>query len=261
MDSSNWEIPPLSVMSQQVRQFYWESIHSADYADVWSITEDIKLLNKIVETLRSLDKISRILIIGCGSRVTLQMTLIEGVKNIEEIVCVDFPGVVEIASQRTTNPKIRYQSCDLTKLSWDQEWDVIINVNAILSENHEENSLILKNCWNSLKDKGFFLGFFPTIFCALEIAHIEMNSQRLNDIDCSRSSFLERKQGVWQIFYTPLRLRKLLIDQNFLIKSFEVFFFDSEYAKHHSSKYYELKDPDLLIYEHYVILQKISGST
>ena len=71
-----------------------------------------------------------------------------------------------------------------------------------------------------------------------------------------RSSFYEENQDAWQIFYTPLRLRKILLENKFSIVSFEVFFFDSSYAKQHSTEYYNFEDPDLMIYEHFVVLKK-----
>jgi SAM-dependent methyltransferase len=259
MTHINWEISPIVSMSQQARQYYWENIHHEDYENVWSISEDKKLLDKIIYGLKSLDKISRVLIIGCGSKVCLQNTLVQELEAIEEILCVDFPKVIKIASQKTNHSKVKYQSFDLTNLPWKNEWDVVININAILSENHTENSIILKNCYKSLKSGGFFLGFFPTIFCALDIAYLEYDSSRKKSIDCERSSFFEERQGIWQIFYTPLRLRKLLVENNFSIKVFEFFFFDSEYAKKHSNEYYNIQDPDLLIYEHYVLLEKANG--
>ena len=183
MRNIDWNISPLKVMTQNERRSYWEKIHDKNYENVWSITEDAYLLDKIINTLKSFQKVFRILIIGCGSKVVLQNTLAQEIETIQEILCIDFPKVVQIASQKSNHSKIRYESFDLTDLPWENEWDVIINVNAILSESHAENSLILSKCWNSLNLNGFFLGFFPTVFCALDIANLDNNSLDVKDID------------------------------------------------------------------------------
>ena len=145
MKNINWDIVPLSLMSQQERRSYWENTHYEHYENVWSISEDQNLLEKILKTLKSLEKTSRILVIGCGSKVSLQNTIAQEIQDVEEIRCIDFPKVIEIASQKNSHPKIKYESVDLTNLPWENRWDIIINVNAILSESHKENTLILQS--------------------------------------------------------------------------------------------------------------------
>ena len=114
-------------------------------------------------------------------------------------------------------------------LGFEEQWDVVVNVNGILSERDEENRDILDSCFRALKPGGVLLGMFPTIFSAPYISYVDNDPDWLEVVDLERSAYYEDKQKLWQIFYTPLRLRRVLIESGFKLKKMEIFFCDSDY--------------------------------
>lgn len=255
---NKWVIHNSKKLSFEERKKYWENTHANDkYESVWSLTEDKTIRDKIVNEISLIDKISRIIIPGCGSKVHLQNQIANSLNNIDEIICTDFNRVIEIASKKNNSSKISYVERDSSNLMYNCEFDVSIIVNSVLSEDDIENRNILLSCYDSLRPNGTLIGFFPTIFCALDIANID-KSEWLPHIDVKNNSFYEEVQKIWQIFYTPLRLRLILKEAGFIVDKMEVFFCDSPYFLKHSKEYYNLNDTDIVIYELFVVATKLS---
>ena len=253
---SKWEIEHDSILLDSDRKKYWEHTHAVEnYETVWSLTDDIEVREKIIDALSSYEDISKILIPGCGSKVLLQNEIADRFPK-SLIVCSDYQGVIDIAKKKESRENIGYMALDSTNLGFENEWDVVIIVNSILSESHIENRDILKSCYRALKQDGVLLGFFPTIFASVDIAYLESEENMSLSIDLTKSSFYEKKQKIWQIFYTPLRLRYLLKEVNFIRDKMEIFFCDSEYFTAHSKEYYGIEDVDLPVYELFVIAYK-----
>ncbi len=247
-----WNIPkPPSTLDAVARKQYWEKTHADEYGStVWSMTEDPDVQDKIcteVAQIRAKD----LWIPGCGSRVCLQ-NAIAGALGDARILCTDYPGVVDIAMRAKNAPQIRYEALDTANSAFDNQFDAVIVVNSILSEDDEENRRMLAACRQALRPGGKMLGFFPTVFATLDIASIERDSDRAGLVDLATSSLYEEKQGVRQIFYTPLRLRLVLREAGFGIDRMEVFFCDSAWFLEQSRIHYGLQDPDCVIYEHFV---------
>jgi SAM-dependent methyltransferase len=254
---SKWEINQNNTLSKEEREQYWENKHcNENYKTVWSMTDDKAVRQKIIDTLSNHINVSKILIPGSGSKVLLQNEIAHQYPD-SFILCTDFKNVISIAEKQQNANNIKYEARDSANLGFDKEWDVVVIVNSILSESHTENREILASCYKALKPGGILVGFFPTIFAGVDIANLESNDQRiLNYVDIKNSSFYEAKQNIWQIFYTPLRLRFLLRETGFINFRMEIFFCDSEYFINQSREYYGIDDPDLPIYEHFVIAHK-----
>jgi hypothetical protein len=251
-----WDINPIAVLSKEDRERYWSNEHvESDYASVWSMTEDPAVQKTVLEELTQINA-ARILIPGCGSVATLQERIARDVKSADTILCTDFKSVVEIARKRTTSANIFYKAMDSSSIPCDESWDAVVVVNSVLSENHSENVQMIEAFFGALKPGGLLLGFFPTVFCAMDISLAAGHVDLMSNIDSVRSSFYEKKQGMWQIFYTPLRLRKIIKDTGFIRKKFEVFFCDSDYFENHSREYYDLRDVDSHVYEHFIVAEK-----
>jgi 2-polyprenyl-3-methyl-5-hydroxy-6-metoxy-1,4-benzoquinol methylase len=243
-------------MNDSERQQYWEDIHSEhNYENVWSVTEDEALRDKFVNEIQNFTH-DKILIVGCGSKSYLQEDLIQKIPTIQKIVCTDFPKVIKIPKEENCYEKIEYMAKDSKDLGWANEWDVVIIVNSILSEDDIENRLILKECQKALKNGGVLVGIFPTIFCPIDIGYLDKSTSFLEDADIMTNTLIEKKQNTKQIFYTPLRLRYVLKEAKFKIEKFEVYFFDSPYFLEHSCEYYNIQENDVVVYEHFIVAEK-----
>ncbi len=256
--NQKWIITPKKTLSDQERQAYWENTHVAEnYETVWSMTEDPVLRHKLTAEIRSHSKHEKILIPGCGSRTVLERHFIESLADISAIYCTDYPGVIEVAAGYYQHAKVHYEARDSQDLGFETEFDVVVIVNSVLSESDAENRAILRSCYRSLKTGGVLIGLFPTIFAAVDIAYLEPSRQRLECVDLERSALYETQQNLWQIFYTPLRLRQIIKEAGYHLDKTEIFFCDSPYFLEHSKQYYGLEDPDNVVYELLVVAQKL----
>lgn len=251
---SKWLIRFDKEMSKNGRRKYWENIHRQhNYENVFSITEDAGVRNRIKRVL--LDNVRSVLIPGCGSQVFLQKDLVNQY-NIKRIVCTDYKAVVEMAQKRFAHKKISYLAKDSTKLAFRNKFDAVVIVNSAVSESDAENRKMLRSCWRSLKKGGALVGYFPTIFCAVDIGLIDPQTGIMKRVCLEKSMFYEEKQKQHQIFYTPLRLRCILKEAGFKLGRMEICFFDSKYFQKEGSNYYGLGDKDLVIYGLFVVATK-----
>lgn len=254
--SSKHSIYHNNILSDTEREEYWEKTHcQEDYETVWSMTDDKEVRRKILNELSSYGHSEKILIPGCGSRVALQNQIARNFTT-SNILCTDFEGVIELAKKQHNEDNIKYEARNSSDLGFDNEWDVVVIVNSVLSESDEENRSILKSCYRALKPGGILVGYFPTIFASVDIAYLESDQERMAFVDIDKSSFYEEKQKIWQIFYTPLRLRMILAESQFIRDRVEIFFCDSDYFASHSKDYYGIEDQNLPIYEHFVVAHK-----
>jgi SAM-dependent methyltransferase len=253
---SKWQIKPRNALSTVERRAYWERAHvDEDYERVWSMTADVGVRAKLVEELGAVASLKRVAIPGCGSRTLLERSLATAYPQ-AEFLCTDFRAVVEAAARRFDHPRVSYLDRDSAHLGWRDEVDAVVVVNSILSESDAENRAILASCWQALRPGGLLVGLFPTVLATVDIASVERSEARMRLADLERSSFYEEKQGLEQIFYTPLRLRVVLREAQFELEKMEVFFCDSPYFLEHGREYYGLLDDDLVIYEHLVVARK-----
>jgi len=257
MTDRKWPIAPKTVLSDAERRQYWETTHAEEnYETVWSMTEDPDVRNKLTREIQAIDRYEKILVPGCGSKTVLEQQFAERLSDVREICCTDYPGVVEVARRHCQHEKIRYEARDLRHLNFDREWDIVAIVNSVLSESDAENRQILKSCFEALAPGGALVGMFPTIFAPIDIAYLEKTRDRLQYVDLERSSLYETKQKIWQIFYTPLRLRQILKEAGYRLEKMEIFFCDSPYFLEHSRQYYGMDDPDNVIYEFSIVARK-----
>jgi hypothetical protein len=171
------------------------------------------------------------------------------------MTCTDY---VEIGEPSHVDRGVRYARADTSALPWTDFFDAIIIVNSILSESDSENRDMLKACFEALAPGGSLVGFFPTIFCALDIAILENNQEKMRNIELESSLCYERIQGAKQVFYTPLRLRRILREVGLTLVAIELFFCDSDYFSNHARRLYDIYDEDLCPYEYFVIAKKVN---
>jgi hypothetical protein len=259
MQSRKWLIEPPNELLPADRRAYWERTHtSGDIENIWSVTDDAGALQKFGDELKMLAARKRILIPGCGSKVSLQNHVADSFADIDEILCTDFDLVVKIAASQSNHPKIRYAARDSARLGFENEFDVVIDVNATLSDSDVENREILGACFGALREGGVLIGMFPTILCAVDAGYLQADRAELEQVDLERSSFYEKSQALWQIFYTPLRLRQILKEAGFHMRKMEVYFCDSEFFLRQNETIYNIADHDIVTYELLVVAEKPS---
>jgi len=253
--AARWQIPDPVFPSLTADEDYWTQEHQDhSYQNTWSMLADKGVRDRIRLELRNIGA-RKVLIPGCGTSGTLEVDL-AGDAMIEAVVCTDFRGVIDVVAGRVDHPKVQYEACDSARLPWKQTFDAVVVVNSILSNLDAENYEIVAACFESLRLGGYLMGYFPTILCAAETDYLvpELEFGRL--ISLPENRFFEKAMGVQQLFYSPLRLRRMFRRVGFEFKSMYVEFLDSEYFTQHSREYYGLDDPDLCVYEFFVIAQR-----
>jgi hypothetical protein len=248
-----WPISGGDGMSQDERRAYWESEHADhDYEGVFSISQDEGVIRPCVDAITGRG-CRRVIVAGCGSNVALQQAIAERVPQLESVTGVDFPGVVEVAARRTDDPRIGYVGADIAEDGCGVSGDCVITVNSVLSDLDDENRALLRRFREALPAGGLLAGFFPTIFTPLELGYLQPDRRMLAQVNLEECRFAEEKQGVTQIFYSPLRLRAVLREAGFELQRMEVVFFDSPELADHARTYYGLgDDSDVMAWELFV---------
>jgi hypothetical protein len=246
-----WLIPDAVSMTREERAAYWEDVHeNADYGNVYSLTDDHALRDLLLSDLVAADA-HDILIPGCGSRVELQRQIVEELP-LAMVHCVDFPGVVAVAERRFQHPNVTYTGADVTDLTEHGRYDALVHVTSVVSERDLENRAIMRSTTRCLTKGGRFLGIFPTVFATLDIAVTTGETWRAENVDLNTSRYNEPTQGVSQIFYTPLRLRRIAKECGLTEIRMGVFFNDSDYLRAEGSRHYGLLDQDAVLYHLYL---------
>jgi SAM-dependent methyltransferase len=240
-------------MKPEERQKYWEDVHLRDhYRAVWTMLDDPEIRARLVAAVQEIEARRRVLVPGCGSRVLLEPELAR-IQGVEEVVGTDYPGVVDLCRQRLDDNEmsVSFEPRDSTDLGWSGAFEVAVVVNSVLSESHDENQRIVESIHQALAPGGSLVGYFPTAFCGFEIGCIDPSSGWKELVDVDASTFHEVSMGVSQIFYTPLRLRRLLVQSGFVLERMEVAFLDSPFCLRQARDYYGLPE-ELFIYELFV---------
>ena len=236
----------------------WNQIHNSGYS-IWSVSSDTKLQEKIIFELKNISH-NRILILGCGSNVSLQNEICERVHDVKEVVCTDFHTPIQIAKEQNNNKNITYIVMDSRNLIFNEGFDVVININSILSPIDSDNRTMIHSCYTALNNKGIMIGLFPTVLCIMETESIERRFNRLKRNLLQNRTYgdlIERITLSDQLFYSPLFLRRIFIEKHLQIKNFEIFFFDTYEAKAQAKRYYAITDEDVLVYEFFIVAEKM----
>jgi len=258
-----WLIPSNRLTSEPE---LWKE-HEDYNAKVFSLTEDPALCETLIGDIPNSPQIE-VLIPGCGSLIKLQEELLKKCPYIGKVWCTDLSQIaINLAKKnwatsnfcRETVEFAEVNSANLTEIrpNWNNHFDYILVVNSVLSSKDEENRQMIGEFYKALKPGGKLYGFFPTVFCGLEIAHlVKDRAYRLTDgtINLPYSSIYENKQNRYQIFYTPLRLNRIFKEAGFKRLSFEIYFCDSKYFN--TKEIYGYDDPDICIWEFLVKLEK-----
>lgn len=252
-----WLVPDPQPGLREKQQHEWEELYQRGSLDkVMSLVEDEAAMNLVLEALKRQSECRDILIPGCGTRVALQRVIVETGPETLKVTCTDYAGVVGTCAEAFSHERVRYVDADTTRLPWDSAFDAVLIVNSIVSGSDSENRDMLESCSRALRPGAVLIGFFPTIFCALDIALLEGNADKMLNIDLARSLCYEEVQDVSQVFYSPLRLRRILHESGLRVELMSVFFCDSDYFSSEGRRLYDIFDEDLAPYEFFVVATK-----
>ncbi len=274
-----WDIPDSNhTMDITAEERYWISEHSSGY-DILSLTDCQSVLDDLLANIeshlstvsrsKSLDEV-KILIPGCGTRVKLEVAIAQNFPGVQ-IHCGDFTDVIQLATSefarlkeqltlqgQSTAPleRVSYHVLDSTNLPDSPKYDLIIVINSVLASQHNQNFQMLESFRRVISPEGRLIGFFPNIFAVADLLSlIRSPDEVFSQIDIQRSSYFEQKQQIEQVFYSPLRLRHLLVSLGFEIERLEVYFFDKpdvfERVRRHYAEFFH-PDTDVVFYEHYL---------
>ena len=248
-----WPIAGDDGMTQEARRAYWESEHrDNDYAGVFTVSQDEVVVSRCVGVAERRGP-HTVLVAGCGSNVRIQQALLDRVPAVECVVGVDFPGVVEVAAARLTDPRAQWVGTDIATHGCGAQADLVITINSVLSDSDEENRRLLTAFRDAVPEGGALAGLFASIHAPLEIGYLQPGQTLLDQVNLEECRFAERRQGITQIFYSPLRLRMVLAEAGFRLDHMEVVFLDSPELAQQARDYYGLgTDPDVMAWELFV---------
>ena len=277
LPANAWEIPDSNyTLARDAEENYWIDEHSKGF-DVFTLVADDDIIADFIARIKAMSLPSgpgqaKVLISGCGIQNKFEMALAQALPQFD-FHCGDFPEVIKLAQanfeaaqtelgHRFTN--IHYETIDATDLPQRDEYDLIITINSVLATNHSTNVAMIQSFCQALKPGGRLMGIYPSIWALTDILTIYGRLDfETEGIDLLRNSYFEKQQQVEQIFYSPLRLRQIMLAAGFEVARFEIFFCDTPAIARASKQYYpELCDPDagIVLYEHYVEAVKPAGS-
>lgn len=218
----------------------------------------------------------QVLIPGCGSEIYLQKELLYLCPHIKQVYCTDFSETAIATAKknwkevdgdfRLNSQQIIFEQLDSTNLTeqkpnWKDKFDYILVVNSVLSGEDWQNRQMIAEFYKILKPGGRLYGFFPTIFCPLEIAHLcRTKAHWLTNgtINLPESALYEYQDGKKdrQLLYTPSRLNQIFKEAGFKRLSFEVFFHDSDISAMKIEKIFDVNDPEIYYWSFLVRFEK-----
>jgi SAM-dependent methyltransferase len=233
---------------------YWESVHrDDDYESVFGVGEDEAVVDAVVAEAIA-GGARDVLIAGCGSRVELQRELLDRAREVS-VTATDYAGVVAIARARCAHAHLRYLALE-DRPELLEEFDVVVSVNVLVKSSDEANRALVKEWARALKPGGRLVMLVPILFCGLDLALLTGRRDLWECLDLERSSWIERAQGVRQIEYSPLRIRRVLREAGLRLSDLRLIFLESATSRAQTRSGYELDDEDLLIYEQLVVARR-----
>jgi len=250
-----------SILDQE-RDSWEENYKKYGYENVINITRDPAICKKITDSINS--QVTNILIPGCGNQTYLQRVIIEHRLNVKNICCTDWSETAILSAKAEfKTDKVSYVIADSSNMPFRNElFDAALICNSILSQSDSHNIKILSECNRVLKPNGLLCGFFPSIFSVIDLNSMASDNYKWSysgDIDLIKNQLTENKQKLKQTFYSPLNLRKRIINTGFALELMDIYFFDSDILLSESEDIYDIsKEQNMPIWELFIVARKIS---
>lgn len=231
---------------------YWEKEHcDLDYGSTFSVGEDEAVTNTIVDEALGSSPCTDILIAGCGSRIDLQRALLSRAPCHTHVIATDFAAVIDLARDRYSHPRLTYAALESTA-PFVQAFDVVIAVNVLVMEGDLANRELVQSWAQALRYGGTLVVLAPVLFCGQELALLTGRRDLWESLDLKGSSWLEGRQGIREVEYSPLRLRRALKEAGLRLSDMRLVFLEGSSSREQSRTAYGLDDDDLLVYEQLV---------
>ena len=235
------------------RRRFWEKEHlGRGYESTFSVGDDEGVMSRVVDATLAGAACRDVLVAGCGSRTELQRRLLDRAPSGTEVVASDFPLVIAQAEERFAHPRLTYASIEET-VAWKRRFDVVVAVNVLVMERDAENRSLLADWGRMLKPGGTLVALLPMLFCGLDLAMLSGRDDLLSCLDLEGSSWREEHQGINQVEYSPLRLRRALAEAGLRLDDLRLLFLAGPTSRRQAGDHYGLDDEDLLVYEQLLI--------
>jgi SAM-dependent methyltransferase len=235
------------------RKEYWVTAHSEhQYADVFSVNEDEAVRKCIVEAALESPTQKEIMIVGCGSRVSLQRDLIAHTGDDTKIIATDYQAVIDLAQSQYSHPRLTYVALE-EQVAFEARFDVVIAVNVMVSDSDVENRRLVSEWSRSLVHCGRLVALAPILSAGYELGTLAARPDLLRCLRCEESRWIEKHQGITEIEYLPLRLRRLLKEAGLGLLELRILFFEGSASRRQTLVHYGIDDDDLLVYEQLIV--------
>lgn len=235
------------------RRAYWISAHDEHhYDDVFSVSEDDAVRRCIVAAALESGARQEILIVGCGSRIALQRDLIAGTGDDTKITATDYQAVVDLARSRYSHPRLTYVALE-EQAVFERRFDVVIAVNVMVSDSDRENRRLLAEWSAALVPAGRLVALAPILSSGYELGTLADRPDLLQCLRCEESRWVEKHQGITEIEYLPMRLRRILKEVGLGLLDLRIVFFEGPESRRQTLVHYGIDDDDLLVYEQLIV--------
>jgi SAM-dependent methyltransferase len=249
MPSRRWLIPSSERAVGPADQTYWEDAHATgSYESVYSVSEDAGFRRRLIQVLDRLRVDGRILLSGCGSRTLVQQDILGELPPTVSVVASDYPAVVQLARRAFDHPRLSYVPLG-QEFGDDEPFDAVVAVNVLVSADDAYNRDIVDGWARCLRPGGVLVTLTPIIFAGLDLALLTERSDLWQCLDLESSSWTERYQGIRQVEYSPLRLRRVLHEAGLDLEELQIVFLEDQMSQEQARLHYGLDDHDLPIYE------------
>lgn len=138
----------------------WDKFAEDYYSEVLSPIKN-SINSPLIDALKKLDsKELRVLEVGCGLGELIPFLS----KNFKEVVAIDFSEkMISLAKVMNHQKNVSFKVMDMTKLSFEEEFDVIISVNSLLMPNMKDLNKSVSCLYSSLKKGGKLFAIVPSI--------------------------------------------------------------------------------------------------
>jgi SAM-dependent methyltransferase len=246
---------PAPGSSSEAREAYWEQAHvEHGYEDVYSVSEDARFVRTLVDAVLRSGPVRQVLLAGCGSRTVVQQALLAAAPPDCRLTATDFAPVIEVAERDFAHPRLRYLALGSDDAT--TAYDCVVAVNVLVSDSDRANRDLVRDWAAQLVNGGRLVLFLPVLFAGLDLALLSGREDLRSCLDLERSTWTERLQGVEQIEYSPLRLRRVLSEAGLVVEELQLVFLEDESSRRQAQRHYGLDDPDLAIYEQLVIARR-----
>lgn len=246
-----WLIPEPA--EGQDRKEYWVGVHSEhQYGDVFSVTEDDAVRRQIVAAVLDAPGSRELLVVGCGSRVVLQQDLIASTGDDTKITATDYQGVVELAQAQYSHPRLRYVALEDQEV-FENRFDVVVAINVMISDSDRENRRLLAEWSTALVRHGRLVALAPILSAGYELGTLGDRPDLLQCLQCNESRWTEKHQGITEIEYLPLRVRRILKEVGLGLLELRIVFFEGPGSRRQTLVHYGIDDDDLLVYEQLMV--------